>query len=124
MTMNKPDTAVRLEIEDRPKHSPHRIFLRGIMTANFRGWEPGFTVYYIQEAKTGARRGQSPAWRGYFERQQENTLREIERRYNGFPRLVEALRDMLAADELVRANKKIEQAWGAAYDLLHELEEV
>ena len=66
-------------------------FLRGGVTEQFP--TGAFTIYWLRERKTGARRGCSPQWVGFDERDRQN-LHEISRRWNAYPRLVEVLRSM------------------------------
>ena len=49
----------RLVIDSQPAWSPHRMWLRIVGVGN---------VYWLQERKTGARRGMTPAWLGFDER--------------------------------------------------------
>ena len=72
-------------VVETPAYSPHRIFLRGGMTEQFP--TGAFTIYWMRERKTGARRGCSPQWVGFDERDRQN-LHEISRRWNAYPQLV------------------------------------
>jgi hypothetical protein len=86
----RPATPPSLSIERTPSWSPHRMFLKGYGAG---------TIYHIQERKTGAARGATPEWLG-FDSHDKALMAEIERRYNSYPRLVEALK--LARIELIR----------------------
>jgi len=71
----------------------------------------------------GSKRNKTIAMTGRIDDETRQQSAYIAHAANAYPRLVEALRDMLAAEELVRADKAVEKAWGAAYDLLRELGE-
>lgn len=109
-----------LELEERPSYSPHRIMLRAVWPREGYSFDPKTTLYHIQEQKTGARRGESPRWLGKFREEEEAPMREIVRRWNAYPRLVEAARSAAGLNGSLSQNAAVN---GGLIALLRDLGE-
>lgn len=101
-------TKGRLFIEDRPPHSPRRMWLCR---------EGGGRIYWVQERKTGAGRGASPRWLG-FDKRDADIMRRLAACWNACLGIDDPEAYLAAVRDATRSRDKLKLVW--ALETLHD----